>query len=145
MQCSTQFLEGKKFTTQVGPHTILTDQPVGEGGFDAGPTPPELLLVSLSACAAHYAKEFLQSRHLPLEGLLVTVSAEKGNSPVRLQNFRIYVETGPMDEKYREPLLRAVKSCLVHRSLVAAPEFAVELAPSEHDLALRGCTALTQA
>ena len=144
MQCSTQFLEGKKFATQVGTHTIFTDQPVGEGGFDAGPTPPELLLASLSACAAHYAKEYLQSRNLPMQGLLVTVSAEKGGSPVKLQNFRIYVETGPLDEKYRPPLLRAVRSCLVHRSLVAGPDFVVELAPAEHDLAMRGCTALTQ-
>ncbi len=65
MQSYTRYLNGKKFETIVGRHRIVTDQPVSGGGTDAGPSPPELLLTSLGACAGHYAAEYLNTRSLP--------------------------------------------------------------------------------
>ena len=37
--------------------TIVCDQPLDNGGTDAGITPPEFLLGSLGTCAAFYAIE----------------------------------------------------------------------------------------
>ena len=64
MTSYTRYLNGKKFETMAGRHRIITDQPVAGGGTDAGPTPPELLLASLGACAGHYAVEYLHARSL---------------------------------------------------------------------------------
>src|ERR1700686_4627360 len=78
MQSCTRYLDGKKFETLIGGHRIVCDQPVSNGGTDAGVTPPELLLASLGACAGHYAAEYLRARSLSLTGLAVYVSADKG-------------------------------------------------------------------
>ncbi len=143
MQSSTLYLGGKKFSTQIGAHQILTDQPAESGGENQAPTPPDLLLASLGACAAHYAMEYLSSRSLSTEGLHVQVFAEKTPRPVHLDNFRIVVETQPLDEKHLHGLQRAVDACLIHRTLHAHPKVEIEFSTPHHELASRGVTALS--
>ena len=89
MQSCTRYLDGKKFETIVGRHRIITDQPVSGGGLDAGPSPPELLLTSLGACAGHYAAEYLNTRSLPASELEIRVSAAKDASPRALPRFAL--------------------------------------------------------
>lgn len=144
MQSSTLYLGGKRFSTQIGNHQILTDQPNESGGENSAPTPPDFLLASLGACAAHYAMEFLASRYLPTEGLHVQVFADKTSRPFHLDNFRIVVETGDLEPKHRQGLQRAVEACLIHRTLQANPKVEIQLAPTHHELAPRGVTALSR-
>ena len=87
MQCCTRYLEGKSFETVLGRHRIVSDQRTEDGGNDAGPTPPELLLAFLGSCAGHYAAEYLRARSLPITGPRVTVYADKGGRPVRMVHF----------------------------------------------------------
>jgi len=142
MKCWTRYLDGKKFESLVGRHEIVTDQPFSEGGTGAGPTPPELLLASLGACSGHYAAEYLRARSLPLTGLNVFVTAEKGGHPARLDGFRIEVEVPGLEEKHRQGVLRSVKACLIHNTLTSVPEIAVEVSGASQELSLTGCTAL---
>jgi putative redox protein len=128
MQSITRYLNGKTFETTVGTHRIITDQPFSQGGENAGPTPPELLLASLGACAGHYAVEYLRARSLPLTDLEVRVSAAKGSDPVRLASFYVEVFLPGIDERHQQGLLRAVKTCLIHNTLKTTP--AIELAVS---------------
>ena len=128
MQSITRHLDGKKFETTVGTHRIITDQPVIQGGANAGPTPPELLLASLGACAGHYAVEYLRARSLPLIGLEIRVTAAKGSDPARLASFYVEVILPGIDERHQQGLLRAVKTCLIHNTLQRIP--AIELAVS---------------
>lgn len=144
MQSSTLYLGGKRFSTQIGNHQILTDQPNESGGEDSAPTPPDLLLASLGACTAHYAMEYLVARSLPTEGLHVQVLADKTTRPVHLDNFRILVETAPLEAKHLQGLQRAVETCLIHRTLLANPKVEIQLTASHHELATRGVTALAQ-
>jgi uncharacterized OsmC-like protein len=127
MWTSTHWLDGKKFETIARTHRILSDQPVLEGGGDAGMTPPELLLASLGSCAGHYAAEYLRARNLPVADLEVRVSAEKGTRPTRLARFRIEVDVPDIEEKHREGLLRAVKACLIHNTLATLPAIEVTI------------------
>ena len=121
MTSYTRYLSGKKFETIVGAHRIVTDQPIGGGGTDAGPTPPELLLASLGACAGHYAVEYLHARWLDATDLEIRVSASKGTAPARLATFRVEVNVPGIDERHQEGLWRAVKTCLIHNTLLAGP------------------------
>ena len=125
MTSYTRHLNGKKFETIVGAHRIVTDQPIAGGGTDAGPTPPELLLASLGSCAAHYAVEYLQTRSLSAEDLEIRVAAAKGTSPARLASFRIEVNVPGIDERHQQGLLRAVKTCLIHNTLLTGPSLEV--------------------
>lgn len=144
MQSSTLYLGGKRFSTQIGAHQILTDQPLENGGENSAPTPPDLLLASLGACAAHYAMEYLSTRYLPTEHLHVQVLADKTARPVHLDNFRVIVETAPLEAKHLQGLQRAVETCLIHRTLIANPKVEIQLSASHHELTTRGVTALSQ-
>jgi putative redox protein len=142
MQSCTRYLDGKKFETLIGGHRIVCDQHVSDGGTDAGVTPPELLLASLGACAGHYAAEYLRARSLPLTGLQVHVSAEKGTQPARLASFRVEVDVLGIEDRQRQGLLRAVKACLIHNTLTSVPAIEVEIHGATQALSPRGCTAL---
>src|SRR5689334_15115817 len=127
MQSITRYLDGKTFETTVGMHRIITDQPVSQGGANAGPTPPELLLASLGSCAGHYAVEYLRARSLPPIGLEIRVSAAKGADPPRLASFIVEVILPGIDERHRQGLLRAVKTCLIHNTLQTNPSMELEV------------------
>src|SRR5215813_2009961 len=126
MEVRVERLSGQQFEAVARGHRVVSDQPPENHGTDAGMTPPELLLASLGACAGYYAAEYLRARSLPLEGLTIHVSAEKALQPARLASFRIEVEApGAQDEKSREGVFRAVKKCLIHNTMMNAPEFEI--------------------
>jgi putative redox protein len=131
MRSCTRHLDGKRFETIVGRHRIITDQPVSAGGTDGGPTPPELLLASLGACAGHYAVEYLCARSLPLSGLEISVLAQKATNPTRLASFCVEVGLPGIGERHKQGLLRAVKACLIHNTLEAGPVIEVEVSVSD--------------
>jgi len=106
---------------------VICDQPVDNGGSDAGMTPPELLLASLASCAAHYAAQYLNTRGLPAADLKVKVSAEKALQPARLASFEIEVTAPGLDERHQAGILRAAKSCLIHTTLLSGPSIEVSV------------------
>ena len=84
-------------------------------------TPPEYLLVSLGTCAGFYAAQYLKVRSLEHQGLEVKISAEKAKLPARLGQFRIEVIVPGLDPQHEAGVLRAVKACLIHNTLIHAP------------------------
>ena len=128
MEVKVTHLDQVKFPIQSRSHSILCDQPAENGGEDSGMTPPELLLASLGSCAAFYAVQYLKTRNLAESGVEVSVTSEKLKSPARLGNFHIQVSCPvPLTEEHTEGLMRSVKHCLVHNTLLSPPEIAIEL------------------
>lgn len=129
MEVRVQHLDHVQFAVHARHHSILCDQPAENGGADAAMTPPELLLGSLGSCAAFYAVQFLMARNLSTAGVEVTVTAEKLKQPARLGAFLIHVLTPlHLSEEQREGLLRSVKHCLIHNTLLGSPQIDLELA-----------------
>lgn len=128
MELIVDYIGGTAFKTKIRDHEVICDQPVGNGGQDAGMSPPEFLLASLGTCAGFYATQYLRTRSLPAEGVRVTVAAQKAaDKPARLGSFQITVVVpGLEDERHKEGVLRAVKSCLIHNTLLNPP--AIEIA-----------------
>ena len=118
MEVSVDYLGGVRFEVAARRHRIVSDQPLENGGADTGMTPPELLLASLGSCAAYYAAEYLRVRSLPVQGLRVYVHAEKALKPARLSMFRVRVEAPSADQSHSDSLLRTVKHCLIHNTLL---------------------------
>ena len=54
-------------------------------------------------------------------GLEVTVRAEKAMQPARVGQFRIEVVVPGLDPHHEAGVLRAVKACLIHNTLLHAP------------------------
>lgn len=127
MEVSTRYLGGARFEVEAGAHRVICDQPVGNGGADEGMSPPEFLLASLATCAGYYAAQYLNARKLPAVDLRVRVTAEKKTQPARIASFQIMVVAPGLDERHQAGVLRAVKSCLIHNTLLSSPKVEVGL------------------
>ncbi len=125
MEVSAQYLADSKFEVAARGHRVICDQPVDNGGSDAGISPPELLLAALATCAAYYAAQYLKARKLPAQDLKVRVSAEKATQPARLASFHIEVTVPGLDDRQQAGILRAVKSCLIHNTLLGGPKIEI--------------------
>jgi putative redox protein len=121
MEVIIQHRGNVKFEASARGHRVICDQPAGNGGSDSGMTPPEFLLASLGTCAGFYAAQYMKVRSLAHGDLEVKVSAEKALHPARLGQFRIEVIVPGLDPKHQDGVLRAVKACLIHNTLIHAP------------------------
>jgi putative redox protein len=132
MEVKVSHLGQVQFKIQSRSHSILCDQPVDNGGDDTAMTPPELMLASLGSCAAFYAVQYLKARNLADSGVEVSVTAEKLKSPARLGNFQIRVEYPVvLDQDHQDGLMRSVKHCLIHNTLLVTPDINIELTAKE--------------
>lgn len=125
MELIVKHLENVKFVVQARGHEVVCDQPLDNAGTDAGMSPPEFLLASLGTCAGFYAAQYLRTRSLSTEGLEVRVSAEKALGPARLSSFQIEVTVPEVGERHKDGVLRAVKSCLIHNTLLNSPAIGI--------------------
>ena len=127
MEVIVSHLGGVKFEAVARGHRVICDQPAQNHGADACKTPPEFMLASLGTCAGFYAAEYLRTRGLPTEGLEVRVTAEKATAPARLAAFRVEVTVPDLDSRHEAGILRAVKACLIHNTLLHAPAIEIVL------------------
>jgi putative redox protein len=106
--------------------TVKTDQPVRDGGDNTAPSPFDYFLVSLAACAGYYALAFCKERHIPTEGLGVTMATERGDVSKMIDKILIAVDIpAGFPEKYRPALLKAVDHCTVKAHMMRPPQFEV--------------------
>ena len=109
---------GACFSVQIRDHEITVDQPVGEGGNDAGPMPIELLGASLGACVAHYAAAFLRARGYEPGDMRVEVTQQAAANPTRVGDFSVRLVL-PMDlpPVYGELIERRITTCPAYNTL----------------------------
>ena len=127
LEVVTKHLGAVQFEINARNHTIYSDQPTENGGFDEAMTPPELMLGALGACAGYYAVDYLKRAAIPADGLRVRTTAEKVPGPARLDDIRIELECpGVVEERHRKGLLAAVRKCLIHNTLLHTPKVQLE-------------------
>ncbi|WP_348263806.1 OsmC family protein [Telmatobacter sp. DSM 110680] len=132
MEVTVKQIDGLKFSVEARAHKVICDQPLENGGEDAGMTPPEFMLGSLGTCAEFYAVQYLRARRIDDAGVEVTVTAEKLMKPARLGNFRIQVRCpAQLSAEQTEGLQRSVHHCLIHNTLLSVPDVAIELTVGE--------------
>jgi putative redox protein len=129
MEITVEHLGSVQFLIKTRGHSIVSDQPVDQGGYDEGITPPELLLASLGSCAGYYAAQYLRKHKLAIEGTRVRVTCDKVKQPAaRLDNFNIEVETPvELSAEHRKGVQNAVEHCLVHNTLLHAPKISLRI------------------
>jgi len=131
MEASVEHLGGVQFEIKARQHTIVCDQPLENGGYDEGMTPPELLLASLGSCAGFYAVMYLKKYKLSTEGTRVHVSAGKAKAPARMEDFRITVEVpAEFGDDHIRDIEEAVHHCLIHNTLLNPPKISLEVRAS---------------
>lgn len=129
-----------------GKHQSLADEPVSVGGFDAGPSPYDLVSAGLGACTSMTLRLYANRKSMDLQRVRVDVDhqrvhaadcaecvASDGDSPRRLVDTfrrRIHLE-GNLDDAQRQQLMRIAEQCPVHRSLSSASTITTELADGD--------------
>lgn len=117
--------EGLKVDVLDGAFTIRTDQPMGAGGEGTAPSPYQLFLASIAACAGFYVKRYCQTRGLSEEGIMLRQELLP-NETGRLGTIRIVIELPPdFPEEHRAPVRRAAESCAVKKTIASPPAFDV--------------------
>jgi putative redox protein len=109
---------------RVGNHELVFDQPASvPGGEDRGPSPLDVMMVSVGACAHYFAAAFLHSRGLATEKLIVEVDAEKERTPIsRIGRLAIIVRVPPgLSEREIASIERAIKNCPAYGTLLRPP------------------------
>lgn len=128
MEITVNHLGDVQFEIKARQHTVISDQPSDNGGYDEGMTPPELMLASLGSCAAFYAAAYLKKHNLATVGTKVRVTCDKVKPPARLDNFRIEVEVPvELDEKHRAGVMDSVHRCLIHNTLLQPPKIEIAI------------------
>ena len=123
------FGENYKIDVEYKGFTVKTDQPVRDGGDNTAPSPFDYFLVSLAACAGYYALAFCRERKLPVDGLAVTMTTERGEVSKMIDKITVsVVPPAGFPEKYRAALVKAVDHCTVKAHINRPPQFEIRLA-----------------
>lgn len=134
MKAIVESAGGVASRVRVGSHTLLFDQPPSvPGGRDVGPSPLDVMAVSVAACAHYFASAFLFGRKLPTEGLRVEVDVEKTRDPApRLGKVKLHIIVPPeVPEHYLSAIERAVRNCPAYGTLLHPPELQLTVAKPE--------------
>ena len=69
---------GSKFVLEsdIRGHRVVIDQPTSASGTDAGPTPLELLFVSLAGCIGTLGRIMAMQRRIELRGMAIRVEGD---------------------------------------------------------------------
>jgi len=105
---------------------IPTDQPVREGGEGTAPSPFDLFLASLAACAGYYTLAFCKEREIPLDDVGVSMTAARGEESKMIDEVKITLDIpASFPERYRPALVKAVDQCTVKKHILRAPRFEI--------------------
>lgn len=123
---------GDRFAVMIRGHRLVTDQPLGDGGTDAGPTPTELFVAGLASCVGFYAARFLRRHGFQSEGLGVHCEFEFAEDrPARVASISLGVHAPGLPASKREAFLAVIEHCTVHNSIRSSPHVRIELDPVE--------------
>jgi putative redox protein len=117
---------GFQQTVTIGPHVLTADEPVADGGSDAGPAPHEWLLAGLGTCTSMTVKMYADRKKWPLESVEVIVEGRREAEAFVFQ--RRVTLSGALTEEQRARLLEIANKCPVHKTLTGPIRIETELA-----------------
>lgn len=113
---SSQF-KGLNYTTLVksDDHEIITDEPLEDGGHNAGFDPYELVLAALATCTTATMKMYADRKRWKLEKIDIQLSMRTENGIQHIQ--RDIQVIGDLTDEQKARLLMIAEKCPVHKIL----------------------------
>jgi putative redox protein len=122
----------------VGRHRLPADEPEGQGGHDAGPSPYDYLLAALGTCTSMTLALYARRKGWPVEGITVTLAhsrihatdcAECETKDGHIDRIDREIElAGPLTDEQRTRLIEIAERCPVHRTLASEVSIRTRLA-----------------
>ncbi len=108
--------------------TVLSDQPVEDGGDNAAPSPFELFLASIGMCAGFYVLSFCQSRSIPTDQIKLTQTVIRNDTTHRVETLSMDIILPPeFPQKYKAAVIAAAQTCSVKKFLDAPPSIEIDV------------------
>lgn len=98
-------------------HTIQADEPIEEGGGNAGFAPDELLAAALAACTSITLRMYANRKGWSLESMEVEVNVTRDPQTKSTSMLRKIKLFGTLDDEQKNRLLQIAEKCPVHQSL----------------------------
>ncbi|WP_420631061.1 OsmC family protein [Candidatus Leptofilum sp.] len=130
MTVTARSLKNLQVEIQASNHAILADEPIRDGGDDAGPSPYDLLLSSLAACKVMTVHLYARRKQWPVETVSLTLNHRKisadecedcqtqGKAKVDIIECEISFD-GDLDEAQIKRLADIADRCPIHRTLTS--------------------------
>lgn len=109
-------MEKGRYVSDIRGHEVVTGQ--------GGPSPFELFIASLGACAAITIDTYCQQKNLCADGLTIDIEVVR-NEQTRMADKLIYQYTIPRDFPQEDvpKIIRAANACFVKKHLAKPPQF----------------------
>jgi putative redox protein len=119
---------GQSFDIQVRGYPLISDEPVTLGGDDEGPTPTELMVAGLAACAADEVVKCLSAIGERFDPIEVGADFAWDAEGSRVASIRLSVDLPEaISENTKQQLLISMLSCPARKMLAEPPNVEYEL------------------
>src|SRR5438874_4816956 len=108
---------------EAGPHRMVADEPIRDGGTEAGPTPYDFLAAALGTCTSMTLRVVATKESIPLEGVEITVENDRMhakdcadclNTSGYIHRFTVAIKLiGTLTPAQRERMLDIARRCPV--------------------------------
>lgn len=130
---------GVRFTIASGLHRVVTDQPIDEGGSDAGMSPVDLFVGSLAGCVGYFVAKYCARHQIPCEGFTIDADWTMAEQPHRVGAVALRITLpAVLNPTQKERLLQVAHGCTVHRTLQVPPTVEITLAGERRQGETRG-------
>jgi putative redox protein len=126
VKVSARRRKGLAHSLTAGKHTLIADEPPDKGGTDTGPTPVQLLALSLASCTAVTVEMYAERKEWDLGDL--TVDVDYDVEPKGTSRFDVVIQIpGDVSEEQLERIGKIAQRCPVHRVLLGKVEISDEV------------------
>jgi putative redox protein len=123
MNMLIRFPGGKKVEALYDDLTVLTDQPVIDGGSGSAPSPFDLFLASIGTCTGYYVLSFCQKNNIPTEQMKLIAQFLRNPTTHLIEDIHIDIQVPKeFPEKYKNAVIKAAGLCTVKRHLEKPPQ-----------------------
>jgi putative redox protein len=133
MKVGAKRRKGYAHSLTVRHHTLIADEPRDKGGTDAGPSPAQLLALSLASCTAITIEMYANRKGWDVGDLEVEVDYDFGEGEVPTRYDVVLKLPEDLSGEQVERLRVIAGKCPVHRALIGDVEITdqVERVPAD--------------
>lgn len=106
-------------------HDVISDEPINYGGENLGPSPYNLLLMSIGSCTSMTLRMYANRKKWPVDDINVRLVYERLETEERITRYISF--KGDLTDEQKHRLVEIADRCPVHRTLENNPMISSEL------------------